>query len=322
MGLAVAVAAADVPSSARILPDGTHGNGPTEALARWNAFPVTANPRPLVVFDPIEYEVGLDNSAEENGFSRGLWTIPSSLPEGPGTRGGYEVLSARAAAEQIRQSVLGDVDEELDGMTIPPRPIALTSARLVERRFLTDRGSAVLPAWEFEFEPRLEAPTVVLAATGTAVFASPAISAADGVAVVSADGRSLVFRFTGYAPGAGPCEAEYTPLVQESATAVAIGALERSGRVKVGEGCADVGHSREIRVDLDEPLGNRVLISHGRGVPIQVLTPEQEAAKDRAVAEFRDCVAREEAAGCLRKITALGTVRRADLQSGPRTAVE
>ena len=65
--------------------------------------------------------------------------------------------------------------------------------------------------------------------------------------------------FVGAAAGTGPCTADYTAKVSESATAVAVTVAE-SSHTPPGTACNLVGYQRQAPVTLASPLGARVLV--------------------------------------------------------------
>ncbi len=94
---------------------------------------------------------------------------------------------------------------------------------------------------------------------------------------ISPDGLTLTYMFTRAAPGRDRCQAEYSPIVGESRTAVAIGKLAHpGGHVSLQEAlglhepyfCDYVGYGREVTVHLATPLGNRAVVAASDGAPL------------------------------------------------------
>ncbi len=70
---------------------------------------------------------------------------------------------------------------------------------------------------------------------GEDVYPSPVPTDADGDVTLSPNGLRLTYSFLGAAPGEGNCRADYRPVFMETATAVAIGAIEHpSGHNRSG----------------------------------------------------------------------------------------
>lgn len=320
LALATPLAQAEliVAPGTEIIPDGARGRPAAEAgaaLARWADFPASANPRPVVVTDAFVYSLAQGGSLEELAYKRGMWTVPASLPAAP-YRNGQRLLSAGEAAERLRAKLEADNTVDADLMAPHATPIAVESATFISHRFATDRGSMELPAWELDFGKAHKGTTLVLALPAERTFSSPTKSFAEGVAVISPDGQSLTYRFEGVPAGGGPCEAKYTPMLEESATAVAIGVLRRP--IPAGDAlCLDTiaGGTVEIAFALAQPLANRVVVGHERGTPIVTLTAQQDAARRRAVQELLECVrARVKVDKCLRRQPTLAGATAEDLQ--------
>ena len=94
-------------------------------------------------------------------------------------------------------------------------------------------------------------------------------------ATTTADGTRLTVRFTGEAPGDGPCERDYDIEAVASARAVVVvvegrprGLLERFHVSVDVESCDAVGHPRTATVELAEPLGDRVVLDGRGGEPV------------------------------------------------------
>ncbi len=79
----------------------------------------------------------------------------------------------------------------------------------------------------------------------------------------------MIVTFTG-GPTAGTARMEYIATPVESSTAAAI-LITGTGPRTRGPSFA-VGYVREIAVDLNEPLGNRVLVDATTGAPLPVTT--------------------------------------------------
>lgn len=266
------LALGDTPPPPRLLadPDGreTPPLDPADALAPWANFPIGAAPRPVLVFEPVEYLPAMNTATRDNAFYRGQWELPAALPAAAARLDGFPIRSARAAIAALRLAVRADA---LGGAGPEAGPVEITEVRLTQRTFQTDRGRVTLPAWTIRFGSYLAAPAVVLAADGPGVIAPSVPADAKGSATISPDGRRLTYSFLGSAPGKGNCRAEYTPVFQESATAIALGAMEHPGGRGDASVCTLGSYERSVTVHLAKPLANRVVVSYTYGAPLTVV---------------------------------------------------
>lgn len=240
----------------------------SRALASWAAFPVGASPRPLVLVGPgiDDPAGGFTTSNAKLAYIQGIITAPGRMPSGPPSSQGFPLITAAEAFHQLTTPA---------GRVEPPArvpPLLTTAARLGSATFQTDRGRRRLPAWLFSFEG-VGQPAAVLAVAAGSIYAPRA--AASGTSALppvqavdlSGGGRTITAEFVGSAAGTGPCTADYTLEVDESATAVAV-QVDAHPRAE-GANCAAVGYPRRATAALAAPLGARVVV---------------DAATDRAVA--------------------------------------
>jgi hypothetical protein len=215
----------------------------TQALARWEGFPVDREPRPVVLTELNSTE--LDALAADT-----QWRAIFDGPAVPESELPPELLPAA-------------LDYCQDVRTLEPRPLA----RIIraDGPFATDRGVRPLPAWMMypdnrrwpfiamdpEFERRM---------TWSPDGLRPC---ADRTSIIADDDRTLTYRFTG--TPAGYADFPHAN-VFETATAVLV------EPVGVDLGPPDAVRltyveEREVVVRLSAPLGNRVLIwaAHGPG---------------------------------------------------------
>lgn len=255
--------------------------GAEQALALWAAFPVAAEPRPVVIVGPDYRSPYLGSDDGNLAFSLGRWTVPKRMTLPPRSAAGYAIRYVGAALEELRADLedASDDADEAAGLTLgtaeerAARPI-VSGARLDTASFTTDRGVRNLPAWVVNFRGQ-ERPLVMLAVASPNRFAPRTAEYADSELKVSRDGLKLTWAFPGAPPGRGPCEAEYQPVFQESATAVAVGAqkyLARAGE----EACPPATTTRTVSIQLARPLGDRVVVTARYGAP---MTPVQGSAK-------------------------------------------
>ena len=214
------------------------------AVARWDAFPVDDEPRPLVLLGPAAHaRNGFRSQRAKRAFLNGWIESEVDVPGGV-----LDVLGRRPGGEA---------------------PIVITAARRAEIEQRTDRGPRWLPGWELTSEQTLGPIVVldpeVLACAWSPPTAGPAPPAGPDPpqARVSgeADGDTLVFRFTGAMPGSAE--------VVESAQAVAV--VPEPEDQEPPEARVAVGFARRITVTLTHPLGARVLVDlHGHASEVTV----------------------------------------------------
>lgn len=85
----------------------------------------------------------------------------------------------------------------------------------------------------------------------------------------SADGRQLVFTFTGGPPfvDGDPCSVDYTGVAREEAGRVVVERRARAGgELAEDQGCAAVGYGRTVTVDLAAPLAGRPVVDASSGI--------------------------------------------------------
>jgi hypothetical protein len=237
------------------------GGDAAAALAKWRTFPVTADPRPLVltngpVRDPAS---GFSTGEGKIAYIEGSFELAGPLPSSPPTSAGYALITARAALDSL--IAMGTPEPPP-----APHPLRILAVSLGRAPFDTDRGPRVLPAWRFTLAQATE-PAWVLAVDRKYLWRSAATEPVepDLHAGVSSDGRSVTYHFTG-SPAA--CMPDYAGDAVESRTAVVV----RIREVTVDSsdrGCPAIGVRRTVPVRLAAPLGARVLVStDGSAVPV------------------------------------------------------
>lgn len=239
---------------------------PLLATAPWRDFPVGRDPRPLVVFDPVSVPSSVRSDL---GTYRGRWILPNPLSTSPPRLDAYPILSAEEALASLRRTMLG---ETAAAATPDPdaEPVRISEVRLTRRTFDTDRGRLTLPVWMISFGPRMGMPAIVLAVRGEGLYRSPVPTDSEGDVTLSPDGRRLTYSFLGAAPGEGNCRADYKPLFLETATAVAIGAMEYPKGHNRNGTCRLSSYRRSVSVLLSAPLSNRVVVTWAYGSPLLV----------------------------------------------------
>lgn len=242
---------------------------PRAALALWKTFPVGAEKRPMLVFDAMGVPVGLRTNPTLSRLVNGRWELPDELPESAPRVDSYPVVSASEAVAALRHS-LQKTYPAVAASDAEAEPIRITELRLNRRTFDTDRGRLTLPAWSIVFDREVGIPATVLAIRGDELFPSPVPTDASGDVTVSPNGLRLTYNFLGAAAGQGNCRADYSPVSMESATAVAIGAIEHPNGHNRNGTCRLASYRRSVSVLLTAPLDNRVAITYSYGAPLPV----------------------------------------------------
>jgi hypothetical protein len=247
--------------------DGVGRVGPppsaADVLAKWQSFPVTADPRPLIlttgaVLDPA---TGFRTDDDKVAYGAGHFEFATTVPAAPATSAGYAIVSAKAALGRLRPT----------GTSQPStRPLRIVKISLVQATFGTDRGQRALPAWRFQLD-QVADPVQVLAVDSKQLWRPTGWGSTgmDHRASLSGNGRSLQFSFYGSPP---ECVADYTADVAESGTAVVVTPRDITpnpqGSASVRT-CPAIAAQRTVTVKLAAPLGARVLLTpEGSPVPV------------------------------------------------------
>jgi hypothetical protein len=213
---------------------------------------------------------GFPDDTTKIAFGDGAISTPETFPPGPGTAGGFPLISAKEAFGLFK-STAGQG---------PPATIDLnvTSVRLGTAVFETDRGYRQLPAWQFGLEG-IQNPAAVLGVAQAAIYAPPDLPA-DGPsstlgARLGSNGRTLTVTFGGAPWGSGPCDLEYSLVTAESKTGVALELNAHQAHKDPNTACGGPAISSHIVTTLSAPLGNRVVIDVDNGaapVPVEGAT--------------------------------------------------
>ena len=251
---------------------------PTAALAQWAGFPANQKPRPIILFWELYPSGGGFTNGDSklaaicNKFSLGT-TLPTVTPaQGSATWPGgatapYNVISASEAYAAITKP-RPDASPDMCG---PPAPVKITSIRFATATFRSDRGTVQMSAWLFG-SPTVMGELSYPALSPSAFWRSGfTVIVSTDAATISADGLALTFGFTGAAPAStGSCGADYTAVIAESGSAVAVAVQEVARSVPDGPVVCDLmGHSRSLTVTLASPLGGRVVVNaSGDAIPV------------------------------------------------------
>jgi hypothetical protein len=246
-------------------PPGDTGPGPQA----WRTFPATATPRPLVLAGPavLDPRRGFAHDDDKLAYGTGAITMPARLPAGPATAAGLPVVPAAAAARRLQPK----------GRPMGV-PLRVTSIRLGQASFVTDRGERTLPAWLFRFAGVAD-PAAVLAVDRPARFVPAGVpdTTSGGTARAGAGGRTLTVDYIGGIPGSGPCDGAQVATAAESPTAVLIRftpappATGPATTASTPVACPAIGYRRTATVALATPVGGRVVITP-TGDPYQLLS--------------------------------------------------
>ena len=242
---------------------------PADALAKWQSFPVAADPRPLILTNGavIDPATGFLTDEGKLAYLAGSFELATTAPTGPVSSAGYDIVSAMAALGRLRAI----------GTPQPgTRPLRIVKVSLAQAAFDTDRGPRTLPAWRFQLD-QVTNPVQVLAIDSKYLWRSTTgdSTGLDRRASVSEDGRSLTYSFYGSPAGPSPCGADYTADVAESSTAVVVTPREVTPNPQgstSSQACPAIAARRTVTVQLSEPLGARVLLT-AEGAAIPVTSP-------------------------------------------------
>ncbi|NUR69211.1 MAG: hypothetical protein HOU81_00065 [Hamadaea sp.] len=248
-----------------------------EGLDRWQKFPVTAKPRPLVLIGGRIHEAGYTTVEAKMAVSAGLVEVPGTPPAGP-PKVRTELPVGRAELRTIGSAeALNLIVKQGTPSSERVAPVKITSVAFGSGEFLTDRGPLKLPAWLFS-SPEMLGPIAVLALDPAALWVTePAVyPLASSGNTIAADDRTLVVQLPEAAEGTCPGQPVYAyeAVSEESATAVQIGLTRRQTGVTEGDPKQNCTQPTMLRltaytVTLVEPLGNRVVIQRN-GAPIPI----------------------------------------------------
>lgn len=231
---------------------------PSSALAKWSDFPASANPRPIILFgDAVEH-------IQPSGFSADpprklAWTC-NKLALGTDVSLSTVALSAATISAATAWSQL--MNERSASENKAPEcaqmaPFTVTSARLSEAGFPTDRGTRQMAAWLFDI-PEIGG-YVGYVALHASSFWRGGVLAQGRSARESGDGLTLKVPVGN--PGTGPCDTQYTASVAESSVAVAV-AVKGTPNAPSDRpvACPAILRLGYMNVALGSPLGGRVLL--------------------------------------------------------------
>jgi hypothetical protein len=228
-----------------------------EALAAWSNFLAAGPRRPLVLPNGDKVNApaqGFSDDALKEAFLDGAIAGPDSLPSGPTSSDGVNLITSQQALT-ILTTPSGSG---------PPATLTLqvTKVAMGTDTFQTDRGTLPLPAWQFWMQG-VQNPASVLAISPNEEFTPPQPSNRPqvvGAGAIGRDERTLHLTFAGPPAGTGPCEANFVASSAESASAVAVSLRSITSLKYKNVACTLVAVDRHLVITLLTPLRNRVVI--------------------------------------------------------------
>ncbi|MFB9721950.1 hypothetical protein [Planobispora longispora] len=204
--------------------------------------------------------------AEHNG----VWKLGIELPGGPPASGEVRwpdgsaltvplISAATAYAEVSKPPDLVEEECPAEGCT----PLRLVGAELGELPLRTSRGTIQVPAWHFTAEG-VEGRFSRVAVDPSAISPRPVARKGEFEEVtafepVPARPRDLLLHY-----GHGSCDRIHGVRAYETSDVVVVDVDEETG----DGGCNAMLRLARITVTLDEPLGNRLLLDSGTGLPV------------------------------------------------------
>ena len=227
------------------------------ALAAWSNFPAAAPRRPVVLLygDKVNAPSrGFADDALKEAFLDGAIAGPDSLPSGPTSSDGVDLITSQQALT-ILTTPSGSG---------PPATVTLqvTKVAMGTDTFQTDRGTLPLPAWQFWMQG-VQNPASVLAISPNEEFTPPQPNNRPqvvGAGTFGRDQRTLLLTFSGPPAGTGPCEADFVASSAESASAVAVSLRSITSPRYENVACTLVAVDRHLTITLLTPLRSRVVI--------------------------------------------------------------
>ena len=219
------------------------------AAARWDAFPVDRQPRPLVLLGPAAHaRNGFRSQRAKRAYLDGWIESAVDVPDGV-----LEILGRRPGGET---------------------PIVITAARYTDIEHLTDRGPRWLPGWELTSEQTLGPIVVIDPEILARAWSPPDVGSAPPAGPepahtpvsAEADGATLTYRFVG-----GPPNVARYPSAEVVESAQAVVVVPEAEDIGPPGARPAVGFGRRITVTLSQPLGARVLVNlHGQASAVTV----------------------------------------------------
>ena len=223
------------------------------AVARWTDFPVSVEPRPLVLLHgPVQIERGFSSGSAKVAFGLGQVEADEGIPA--------EVLRSLRVPRVWTPNP-------------PDARLRVSAAVRGEVDFATDRGVQALPAWRVDAVDALRPIWVLTERLQSRCWAPPAPVSAEPLGphilssgTIGPDGRDVVVTFVGGKEQLFRYDVE----VVQAPTAVSVVPLRRpTDALSAGAFVTLEGHARTVAVRLEGPLGARVLVNlDGTPVPV------------------------------------------------------
>ncbi|TDE38827.1 hypothetical protein E1295_33265 [Nonomuraea mesophila] len=202
----------------------------------------------------------------------GAWRLDAELPTGPpadaevrwpdGARSRVPLIAAASAYEEFSRPA-GLVEEQCPAKGC--RPLRVTGVELGRVPLETSRGPVRVPAWMFTVKG-VEQKKVHVAVDPSAVSARPervegGVEEVMAYDLVAGRPHDLLLRY-----GHGACDTVRGVRVHETDQVVVVGVdKENAGP---GEPCPAILESAVTTVALARPLGERLVLDSGTGVPV------------------------------------------------------
>lgn len=243
----------------------------------WDAFPVDQVPRPIVVTGEMVEVTGFRSGEAKLAFQTGRLelrtpvlqtptTVTVDLPEGQFT---FPALAPEEAFAYVRAQ-----GSPANAPDADPAPIEITRVTLGVAEFSTDRGPLPMPAWLFGGGDI--AGVIAWPAVGKEAFwryGEPNDAATIRPSQLSRDGRRIRYTVPGHADCPSQPVMRYRVDVTETVTTVVLTTVRESAStprtLDKDRPCEAVGAKPvPYDVDLANPLGNRVVITHPEGATV------------------------------------------------------
>lgn len=239
---------------------------PTATLP-YRDFPVTAKPRPIVLTTNALADLnhpGKFNPLDAPGLHK-RYSFTGSAPKAPAKPVTVHLLDGDVQLHLADFAVMCDWSNVCPAdQAGPPATLALGSAW-----FPTDRGVVRLPAWVLTPEDATHDAVAIPALPPSMFYGGDATSepptpqgAVPGPATVSADGRTLHVPVPDTRDACSGQSNPPLPVVIEDGAAIVVASRPDRRVVSKPENCVNslVGTYIAIDVQLDRPLGNRVVV--------------------------------------------------------------
>jgi hypothetical protein len=246
-----------------------------QVVAQWNRSPAARVWRTGLVLlstdelTPIPRDAGFANQHQKEAFGADRFTLTGRLPSAPlagrvrwanGATITVPLLTAEATFRQLATNQACAI--------APCGHLTVTGAQPAELTIATNRGLATVPTWRFTVAElpwpvtrAAIAPSTYSSLPAGAVYRAGILPGGASVAAVADGGRVLTLSFS-----TGACVSGWGGRVYSAATAVVVGSWSRNSG---GSGwCPASAILRQAQVRLSQPVGTRVILDAGTGLPL------------------------------------------------------